>query len=242
MSRCHSWTGCRALGQHSGDVQGPGGKACPGPDDAPLLLIAPAVSSGGPCLMLAATPALQAQAPSPLFGRFMQIGRFFFFYFFFIFLVPCCCCSTVPQIAEVLRTGVCVRSCGTRVPAGRVLRRARMQRGDVPRGKGGKKPIKAEDGEVKVLSWAIPPHHASKDEHWCPVGTGLSPAWARMCPHRRAGWGSGCQSGLCSSPQPSRQHPPCHKAAYLQPPTREHLGSEARHFQREQNAAYFSVF
>lgn len=38
----------------------------------------------------------------------------------FFFLIPRRCCSAVAQIAEVLRTGVCVRSCGTRVPAGRL--------------------------------------------------------------------------------------------------------------------------
>lgn len=53
------------------------------------------------------------------------------------------------------------------------------------------------------------------------------------------GWG--VIVGPAESPQPHQQHPQCHKTSYLQPPTREHLGSEARHFQREQKMLHISV-
>lgn len=119
---------------------------CPCPGNVPLFLLVLTISSAGPRLVLAAALALQARALAPLFGKFMQIRLLFFLSFF---LIPCCCCSAVSQIAEVLRTGVCIGSCGTRVPAGCS---AKGSGEGLFQGQGDREQLaEAEDGGMKVL-------------------------------------------------------------------------------------------
>lgn len=70
-------------------------------------------------------------------------------FFSFFLLIPCCCCSAVSQIAEVLRTGVCIGSCGTRVPASCS---AEGSGEGLFQGRGDREQLaEAEDGGMKVL-------------------------------------------------------------------------------------------